>query len=65
MGSDGFVAIVNTIESTTSNVAAEGSPIFQLHQEFEADGGGVPSVNIRIAQYFSEPHQNRVYLRYE
>lgn len=60
MGSDGFIAIVNTIESSTTNVAGEGSPIFQLHQEIVK---GIPTATVRIAQYFSEPHQNRVYLR--
>lgn len=48
----GFIAISNTIEKDLVDLN-EGSPIFQ-----------VKGNNVDVVQYFSEPFQNKVYLRF-
>lgn len=60
LGAYGYIAVVNTIENSTTNVAGEGSPIFQIHQRTR---NNVSEAVVQIVQYFTEPHQNRVYLR--
>lgn len=60
LGSYGYVAVVNTIKNSTTNVAGDGSPIFQIRQRIRND---VVEATVQIVQYFTEPHQNRFYLR--
>lgn len=60
MGAYGYIAVVYTIKNSTTNVAGDGSPIFQIQQRTKND---VVEAVVQIVQYFTEPHQNRVYLR--
>lgn len=48
MGTEGFIAVVNNIESEHYDDISEGSPIFQLKND-----------QIVPIQYFVQPHQNR------
>lgn len=57
MGTVAFVAVLNKIQTFTNNVVADGSPVFQISERRPDE------MEINVVQYFTEPHQNRVYLR--
>lgn len=55
MGSEGFIAVVNNIESKHYDDISEGSPIFQLKDD-----------QINPIQYFVRPRQNRAqFVKYQ
>lgn len=54
IGTEGYVAIVKHFNETITDNILETSPVYQI-----------TSKGVNAVQYFSQPNQNRVYLRYE
>lgn len=54
IGTEGYVAIVDNFDETSTDNNIEMSPIYQITKK-----------GVNAVQYFSVPNQNRVYLRYE